>query len=110
MSLYVPDLVTAVRFYGSLGFTSQGGEASGVGSSARLVLPGVSTALALHDDARRQFVHVTLGVSALGEAYRALSLDPRVRWLELPHVEGGSREATLSGPDGNVLVLREHTP
>lgn len=110
--LYVPDLKAAVAYYQQAGLRAElvvSAEAPGT-LCARLYFPEGTGHLELHTDPRQQFTDVQIAVSGLEQAYRRLSLQPRVLWLEPPHVVGGRRQAVVRGLDGNVLRLTEEPP
>ncbi len=111
VTLYVPDLQVAVAYYQAFGLRAEWVAPSepGSGQRARLSFPGGGPSLEVHTDARRQFTDVQLAVANLDDAYRALSRQPAVVWLEPPRGPAGQRRATLRGPDGNVLILGEAT-
>lgn len=99
VTLYVPDLRAAVTYYEALGLNVE----SAANGRVLMRFASGNAKLELHDDARAQFTDVNVGVSDLGAAYKALSRNPGVAWLQTPD----AGRATLRGPDGNVLVLCE---
>ncbi|MFC4425248.1 VOC family protein [Deinococcus navajonensis] len=109
MKLYVPDLQAAVAYYQEAGLRAEMVASPDAPASqrARLFFPEGEAYLELHTDARQQFTDVQVAVTRLDQAYRFLSLQPTVMWLEPPHDAGGKRRATVRGPDGNVLILTE---
>ncbi|GGO23591.1 VOC family protein [Deinococcus humi] len=109
VKLYVPDLQAAVAYYQEAGLRAELVTLPDTNEAhrARLFFPEGEAYLELHTDARQQFTDVQVTVSQLDQAYHLLSRQPTVMWLQPPHDAGERRQATLRGPDGNVLILAE---
>jgi catechol 2,3-dioxygenase-like lactoylglutathione lyase family enzyme len=108
VTIYVPDLESAIAFYQDLGLVKDetcAREKVGEGRAVRLQFPGGGAGLVLHDDARRQFVDLETRVASVRETYRALSSRADINWILTPHQTTHGWAAVMRGPDRNVLVL-----
>jgi catechol 2,3-dioxygenase-like lactoylglutathione lyase family enzyme len=109
--LHTDDLETSLTFLTRMGLAEAWRLERTLENGRRWRLVGLdfpdrtSSQLVLSTHPDRRMIDIEIRVADVRQAFRELSVDPRVSWLAEPFPIEEGHVAVMTAPDGNVFVL-----
>ncbi|WP_347320591.1 VOC family protein [Rossellomorea sp. RS05] len=109
VAIYTRNIDESIKFYQSLGLKMNWDTYQDSDNRWRLVgmgFPSGETELVLKNNESLNFTEVEIRVEDVRKAYKELSENPNVEWIQEPFENAlGGHVAVMKAPDGNVFVL-----